>query len=78
MWQTFEPERGLVKLDRLSAEEKRHRIQLLSSLLAEYESCAGADAPEVGAVRADLLNRLGRLYFILGDFAKTFEYWKRN
>lgn len=78
VWQSVKPEQGQVELDRLSAEEKRHRIQLLTSLLAEYESHDDADAPETAAVRADLLNRLGRLQYVLGELDEALAYLEKS
>lgn len=72
------PEYGYVELSRMSIEEKRNRIQLLASLLAEYESQENADRPEIAAIRADLLLRLGMLCFYLGELSMALEYLEKS
>jgi tetratricopeptide (TPR) repeat protein len=75
---TLAPERRHVELSRMLAEEKRHRLQLFSSLLAEYESRADTETHETMVVRGDLLNRLGMLYYFLGELEKALEYLEKS
>jgi tetratricopeptide (TPR) repeat protein len=76
-WQAVEPERGPIELSRMTGEEKRKRIQLLAGLLAEYEAQENLDAPEIGAIRLDLSNRIGLLYHFLGEHEQALEYYDR-
>ncbi|MDZ7267007.1 MAG: tetratricopeptide repeat protein [candidate division KSB1 bacterium] len=78
MWGQFEPERGSMVLARLTLAEKKQRTQLLANLLAEYEVHEKADTPEIMAIRADLLNRLGLLYDYLGDLNEALRHYEKS
>ena len=72
------PESGWVELTRMPEEEKRRRIHFLSGLLAEYESHERTKAPEVAAIRADLLLRLGMLNRFLGELDRGLAYYEKS
>ena len=74
----FERERGSRALARLPVEEKKNRIQLFANLLAEYEARDDANAREIAAIRADLLNRLGLLHDHLGNLNEALECYERS
>jgi tetratricopeptide (TPR) repeat protein len=76
-WLEIEPERDLLELSNMTAEEKQHRIQLLSGLLAEYEGREDADSSEIVRIRLDLMNRIGYIYHYLGDYNHSLEYHRR-
>jgi tetratricopeptide (TPR) repeat protein len=76
-WLTIEPERGQIELSNMTLEEKRKRIHLLSGLLAEYEEREDADASEIAAIRFDLLDRLGKLHYFLGEYQHALEFHQR-
>lgn len=76
-WLTIEPERGQIELSNMTREEKRKRIHLLSGLLAEYEARENADTPEIMAIRFDLLERLGKLYYFLSEYQHAFDFYQR-
>jgi tetratricopeptide (TPR) repeat protein len=76
-WQTIEPERGQIELSNMTLEEKRKRIHLLSGLLAEYEAGENTDTSEIMAIRFDLLDRLGKLYYFLGEYQHALEFHQR-
>jgi len=73
-WLAIKPKSGQVELSRMTLEEKRKRIQLLSGLLAEYEGREDTDTPEIAAIRFDLLDRLGKLHSFLGDYSHALEF----
>jgi tetratricopeptide (TPR) repeat protein len=77
-WLAVKPERDQIELERMTLEEKRNRIQLLSGLLTEYEVRRDADFPEITAIRMDLQNRIGMLYYMLGDYDHALGFFKRE
>jgi len=76
-WLTIEPERGQIELSNMTLEEKRKRIHLLSDLLAEYEVRENAETSEILAIRFDLLDRLGKLYYFLSEYQHALEFHQR-
>jgi tetratricopeptide (TPR) repeat protein len=77
-WRAIEPERGQIELSRLTLEEKRQRIQILSGLLAEYEDRADKDEPELAAIRMDLLNRIGMVNNFIGEYTLALDFYQRG
>jgi len=76
-WTTLEPERGQISLSRLSGKEKRERIHLLSGLLAEYEAREDKERAEISAIRIDLGERIGMLYYFLGEYNHALDYYQQ-
>lgn len=77
-WVEVKPESGQLELSRMTLEEKRQRIQLLSGLLAEYEARNDSNSPEIVVIRLDLYDRIGKLYYLLGDFERALEFHERE
>jgi tetratricopeptide (TPR) repeat protein len=77
-WVEVKPESGKLELSRMTVDEKRQRIQLLSGLLAEYETRNDSNSPEIIITRLDLYDRIGKLYYLLGDYERALEFHERE
>jgi tetratricopeptide (TPR) repeat protein len=76
-WLEVKPESGQLELSRMTEDEKRQRIRLLSGLLAEYEARIDADSYELSTIRLDLFNRLGGLHYFLGELGHALRFYER-
>ena len=73
-----QPRGDNLALSNLTRDEKETRIESLAGLLSDYESHENKDEENIVLIRFDLLDRISKLFYMLGDYDQALNVQNRT